>query len=47
MEANFISANSDVPGGYYDGFKWTNILGDMNEKKVVLSEVEIHKVDFE
>ena len=47
-EMGSISANSDVTGQkYYNEFQWREIVGEKNEEKVMLAEVELHKVDFE
>ncbi len=42
-----ISANSDVTGDNYYSLKWRNIMNENDEAKVLLSEVELHKVEFE
>ena len=48
MEMGSIKANSNVMGDrYYGDFNWLDILGDKNESKVLLAEVEMHKVEFE
>ena len=48
MEMGSIKANSNVTGDrYYGELNWMDILGDQNESKVMLEEVEMHKVEFE
>ena len=48
LEMGSIKANSNVTGyRYYGEFDWINIFGDKNESKVLLAEVEMHKVEFE
>ncbi len=47
LDMSIISANSDVTGDNYYSLKWKNIMDENNEAKVLLSDVEVHKVEFE
>jgi hypothetical protein len=40
------TANSDVVSNRYYGFDWKNLFRDKNESKIMLSEVEVHRIDF-
>ncbi len=42
-----ITANSDVKGENYYSLNWKQIMNENDESKVPLSEVELHKVEFE
>jgi hypothetical protein len=47
VELATITAKSDVKGGGYYGLDWKEVMNENSEEKVPLSEVELHKVQFE
>jgi hypothetical protein len=47
IDMTTISANSDSSGGMYYNFDWKLIMNEKEETKVPISEVEVHKVEFE